>query len=57
MGEVIRWHDHEKAARCWATEAKYRRMVANGLVPKPIEMAVFEDTAPCEYQAPEQDPA
>lgn len=39
MSNVIRWHDHEKAAKCWASEAKYRRMVANGLVPELVASA------------------
>jgi hypothetical protein len=57
MGEVIRWHDHDKAARCWATEAKYRRMIANGLVPPPvIDGDELVDLAPCEYVAPMDDP-
>lgn len=57
MGEVIRWHDHEKAAACWATEAKYRRMIANGIIPAPVEMPSDVDPFDYAYFAPEQDPA
>lgn len=56
MGEVIRWHDHDRAAKCWATEAKYRRLVANGLAPRidpemPCDVNPFDG----DYFAPEQD--
>ena len=55
MGEVIRWHDDDRLAKHWATEAKYRQMVANGLIPPPVEMP--SDVAPSEYVAPPSDSA
>lgn len=68
---VIRWHDHDRAAKCWATEAKYRRMVANGIIPAPVSQSddlvgmlraaeiinSWNDTSPCEYVAPPEDSA
>ena len=54
---VIRWHDDDRLAKHWATEAKYRQMVANGLIPPPVEMPSDVDPFDAAYFAPEQDGA
>lgn len=56
---IIRYHDHEKAAKCWARDAKWANEAQAKLRAPDLIPNLPPDTAPSEmpYWAPVDDPA